>query len=311
MNGTEYLLPQVKKQKIKLFYSEQEIMDEIDATGIEISLMISTSFNMIAFDYFRKFLEYLKAGNTQEGRDRYGYVRDYLKKSKDNSMFRSVFSSAENLVKKYDKSLMCTLDNGSMIVRDDFVSCCADSFDVVDDNLRAIIDAARRFVVIKEVEDPNTPDDIWCYADMFICGFLSSIIREVWTYLFVEGEYKAVNDVKVYNYLNGNALFDQVTKMMKYINIKGMDGNDCPFSPRVILDTKEFAKFKKDIICALFSCENLNQLFQARRNERPFNDDKKSFVKQIENDTMSLDYYKSYYSHAYHLQNLHKKKLFA
>lgn len=303
----------IPQARVKNFPSKTELTQDairklINADDLEIALMLCISINTIASNKLRDLVDRIKASQTQEGRERYCYERNYLAKKKgEQNIFKSIVNATESMLDKFDKSLCRHLKIASEDVCTGFDIACSESISVVEENFEDIINASSRFFVSELAKMKDVPEDIWCYSDLLVAGLITEVNWEVYQFLFVRGQFYYVDYVPEYKFLNGNALLQQYNKIKDNIDLKASNGVDDAFFYNNIILKNEYTELKRDMCKILFSVENAKHLFEARGNQIEFID-RKSLIDGFDNNTYSLNYYKQHYRGAFPLKDIKRKK---
>lgn len=270
-------------------------LDDREIALIEICLSMLATINAFTLQCAFDFSQMVAVSGTDEGYERWGVVQPF---SKDGKV-RSMNNRLTKLIRQHEKSILslCRGDN-----RDAFAEKLSNSMDATEELLHETTDAYMRLLYQRIADSGNkTPQDPVLLSSLLRCIIFCDICSNVYLHISSEANFPDVGKVKSYRFMKMDIIYEQITKMLTYMDFLDTDGKILEYDLKGLMFSKDSMDISTDIMHILYSCEYLDAMIEARGGENPHlgSNKFKSLVPTFDDSTLSIEEYNEKYRNMY------------
>lgn len=274
-------------KEFKTLLESKDKESEVDRDLIEICLMMSVTFDAIVIDHVQSLCDTIGASSSENGTARYGTIQLFCK----DGTCRAMNNRLKKLIRQYSDKLsyICNFDEERI----------ANAMDAAYEILKEPMFAYYRYLQC-ECESGNAQDYVMLSKILFIICILD-LAANIYDNITSKNNFQIIGDIPKYKFLRMDTIYEQVVKMLSYMDFKDNNDNELKIDLKAIKMSKQSLEICDDIISIVYSAEYVNKIFIARTGNNPNlgMGEFKSLLPSLENRTLTMEEYSNKYKNLF------------
>lgn len=265
---------------------------------LETCLTMLVTLDALSVQYVQKFHDMVKGSGSEIDREWYGTVQPFANDGK----VRSMNNRLHKLIKQFEAELYGICKKST---EDDeaFFASIADAMDATEEVLEAPAAAYSRLLEkrISEGNGDTKPLDPKLLSALLRCIVFCDMSANVYDNITSKSNFEIVGREPRYKFLRLDRIFNQIIKMLTYMDFKDTEGKPLAYDLTGLKMSKESLEIADDIFHILYSAEYIGVMIKARsgRELKVGDAEFKSIIESFEKDTLPIWQYTEKYKNKY------------